>query len=185
MQDEAGADALDVAFRAGDESALETAYRNWGPLVYTLAMRSLGQVQDAEDVTQRVFIAAWRRRETYDPGRARLPAWLVGITRREIADAHGSRSRTSAAPLDVEDWQEHEHPQGATDVTDRLLVADEIARLTPQAQRVIRLAFYEDLTHQQIGERLGMPLGTVKSLIRRSLERMRRSLEVADDAPRP
>lgn len=183
MQDEAAANALDLAFRAGHESALETAYRNWGSLVYTLALRSLGQVQDAEDVTQRVFISAWRRRETYDPDRARLPAWLVGITRREIADAHQSRARTAAAPLDLDEREEH--ATDAVEMTDRLLVADEIARLSPQAQRVIRLAFYDDLTHQQIGERLGMPLGTVKSLIRRSLERMRRSLEVGDDAPRP
>ena len=182
MQDEAAADALDLAFRAGHESALETAYRNWGSLVYTLALRSLGQVQDAEDVTQRVFIAAWRRRETYDPDRARLSAWLVGITRREIADAHASRARTAATSLDLHEREDR--PVDAVEVTDRLLVADEVARLTPQAQRVIRLAFYDDLTHKQIGERLGMPLGTVKSLIRRSLERMRRSLEVDDDAPR-
>lgn len=179
MQDEVGPLALDLAFRAGDEAALETAYRNWGSLVYTLAMRSLGQVQDAEDVTQRVFITAWRRRETYDPDRARLPAWLVGITRREIADAHAARSRTAALQLD----QVEERPADAPEETDRLLVADEIARLSPQAQKVVRLAFYDDLTHQQIGERLDLPLGTVKSLIRRSLERMRRRLEVGDDAP--
>jgi len=180
MQDEADADAVDLAFRTGDEAALETAYRSWGPLVYTLAMRSLGQVQDAEDVTQRVFIAAWRRRETYDPQRARLSAWLVGITRHEIADAHAARARTAAVDLDAVE----ERSADAPELTDRLLVADEIARLSPQAQTVVRLAFYDDLTHQQIGERLGLPLGTVKSHIRRSLERMRRRLEVGDDAPR-
>ena len=180
MQDEADADAVDLAFRAGDETALETDYRRWGPLVHTLALRSLGQVQDAEDVTQRVFIAAWRRRETYDPQRARLSAWLVGITRREIADAHASRARIAAVDIDAVEERSAEAPE----LTDRLLVADEIARHSPQAQTVVRMAFYDDLTHQQIGERLGLPLGTVKSHIRRSLERMRRRLEVGDDAPR-
>jgi RNA polymerase sigma factor (sigma-70 family) len=97
-------------------------------------MRSLGQVQDAEDVTQRVFIAAWRRRETYDPQRARLSAWLVGITRREIADAHAARARTAAVDIDAVE----ERSADAPELTDRLLVADEIARLSPQAARLLR-----------------------------------------------
>ena len=101
MQDEAAADALDLAFRAGHESALETAYRNWGSLVYTLALRSLGQVQDAEDVTQRVFISAWRRRETYDPDRARLPpGWWAspgGRSRTPTSPAPGPRPRRSTS----------------------------------------------------------------------------------------
>lgn len=181
MQDDAEGAVLAIAFRAGDESALVTAYRNWGSLVYTLALRSLGHVQDAEDVTQKVFIAAWRGRETLDPDRANLAAWLVGITRRQIADAHGARARVAALPIPAEGEGEPAAP--AVELGDRLLIADELARLSPEAQRVVRLAFYDDLTHQQIGERLGMPLGTVKSLIRRSLERMRRRLEVHDGAP--
>ena len=181
MQDDAEGAALGAAFRAGDAAALAAAYRSWGPLVYTLAMRSLGQVQDAEDVTQRVFIAAWRGRETFDPGRANLPAWLVGITRHQIADAHAARARTAALPMPSEGEGEPAAPE--VELGDRVLIADELSRLSPQAQRVVRLAFYDDLTHQQIGERLGMPLGTVKSLIRRSLERMRQRLEVPDDAP--
>ncbi len=183
MQDDAEGAALGAAFRAGDASALATAYRSWGPLVHTLALRSLGQVQDAEDVTQRVFIAAWRGRAGFDPERANLPAWLVGITRHEVADAHEARARTSAVPLPSEGEGEPVAP--SVELGDRVLVDDEIARLSPDAQRVVRMAFYEDLTHRQIGERLGMPLGTVKSLIRRSLERMRTRLEVHDDAPRP
>jgi RNA polymerase sigma factor (sigma-70 family) len=181
MLDDAESTAVGIAFRAGDASALEAAYRNWGSLVYTLALRSLGHVQDAEDVTQRVFIAAWRGRAGFDPDRANLPAWLVGITRNQIADAYAARARVSALPLPDEGEGEPAAPE--VELGDRLLVADEVARLSPQAQRVVRLAFYEDLTHQQIGERLGMPLGTVKSLIRRSLERMRKRLEVSDGAP--
>lgn len=181
MQDHAEWNDLGVAFRSGEASALSAAYRNWGSLVYTLALRSLGHVQDAEDVTQRVFIAAWRKRATFDPERAELPAWLVGITRRQIADAHVARARVSALPMPSEGEGEPAAP--AVDPGDRLLMDDEIARLPPRAQRVVRLAFYDELTHQQIGERLGMPLGTVKSLIRRSLERMRHRLEVHDGAP--
>ena len=181
MQDDADGAALGVAFRAGDDSALAVAYRNWGPLVYSLALRSLGHVQDAEDVTQRVFIAAWRGRDSFDPDRANLPAWLVGITRHQVADAFAARARTAALPMPSEGEGEPAAPE--FELGDRVLVLDEIARLSPQAQRVVRLAFYDDLTHQQIGERLGMPLGTVKSLIRRSLERMRKRLEVPDGAP--
>lgn len=180
MPDERDDGALASAFRAGDPRALATVYRNWGPLVYTLALRSLGQVQDAEDVAQRVFIAAWRRRDSFDPGRAPLPAWLVGITRHEIADAHAARARVPATALDVVE----DRPDDDPELADRLLLTDEIGRLSPQAQRVVQLAFFEQLTHVEIGERLGMPLGTVKSLIRRSLLRLRSRLEVSDAAPR-
>lgn len=181
MQDDAEVDDLGSAFRAGDERALAAAYKRWGSLVYTLALRSLGQVQDAEDVTQRVFIAAWRKHATFDPERAHLPAWLVGITRNQVADAFAARSKAATVPMPEEGEGEPVAP--AVEPGDRVLVEDELSRLAPQAQQVVRLAFYDDLTHQQIGERLGLPLGTVKSHIRRSLERMRRRLEVTDDAP--
>src|SRR5690349_19799955 len=91
----AGDDKLAERFASGDEEALRTAYAKWSPLVYTLAARSLGNRLDAEDVTQQVFIAAWNSRERYDPTRAPLQSWLVGITRHRIADAHEARAKTS------------------------------------------------------------------------------------------
>jgi RNA polymerase sigma-70 factor (ECF subfamily) len=128
-----------------------------------------------------VFIAAWRRHATFDPERANLSAWLVGITRHQIADAFAARAKVATVPMPEEGEGEPAAPP--VELADRVLVEDELSRLPAQAQQVVRLAFYDDLTHQQIGERLGLPLGTVKSHIRRSLERMRRRLEVTDDAP--
>ncbi|MFM9877492.1 MAG: RNA polymerase sigma factor [Rhodoglobus sp.] len=166
-------------FAGGVDRALEGAYRRWSPLVYTLAVRSLGDIGDAEDVTQKTFVSAWTGRSSFDPSRARLSAWLVGIAKNKIADTHDARARIrrlqeQLAAVTVEgDWMTE-----PVDLADTLLIADEIAQLEPDAQKVIRLAFYDDLTHSEISTRLGLPLGTVKSHIRRSLQRMRTRLEV-------
>jgi RNA polymerase sigma factor (sigma-70 family) len=169
-------------FVGGDESALSEMYVRWSPLVYSLALRSLRDVSDAEDATQRVFVSAWHGRLRYDAQRANLSAWLVGITRNVIADAHEKRSRERAtaeqlSALTVSTEAEASDAQ----LVDRLTIADEIAKLPPVPQQVVRLAFFDDLTHIQIAERLGLPIGTVKSHIRRSLVRLRESMEVNHD----
>jgi len=177
--------ATAASFVAGDDRALEAVYRRWSPLVFTLALRSLGDEGDAEDVTQKTFVAAWTSRTSFDPTRARLSTWLVGIAKYKIADTHEARARVRrlhdqlAASSRADDLV-----AAPVDLADTLLVADEIARLEPEAQRVVRMAFFDDLTHNEISQRLGLPLGTVKSHIRRSLQRMRSSLEVSYDARR-
>jgi RNA polymerase sigma factor (sigma-70 family) len=174
--DDAADDALASAFARGDERALAGAYERWSSLVYTLAVRSLGDTTEAEDVTQKTFVAAWTGRAGFDPDRSRLPAWVIGIAKHKIADAHAARARTRDLEQLAATVAPDEHSE--TDLTDRILLADELARLDPEAQRIMRLAFYDDLTHAQISEQLGVPLGTVKSHIRRSLLRMRARLEV-------
>jgi RNA polymerase sigma factor (sigma-70 family) len=170
------------SFRAGDERALAEAYGRWSALVYTLAMRSLGSVADAEDVTQKVFIAAWRGRSGFDPSRSALPAWLVGITRHAIADAHEARSRQRR--LDEAYAAEAPAAQGdeTAEIVDKVMIAAELEQLEPVPRHVMRLAFFDGLTHVQIADTLGLPLGTVKSHIRRSLFRLRSRLEVTDGA---
>jgi len=181
MADDDPAD-LETRFRAGDDSALADAYERYAPLVYTLALRSLGDVGDAEEVTQRTFVSAWRSQSRFDPEQARLAAWIVGIARHRIADQHELRARVRR--LHEELAARGEVGGDEVDIVDRLLIADEIARLEPVAQQVLRLAFYDDLTHDQIARRLDLPLGTVKSHIRRSLHRLRIRLEVTYGAHR-
>jgi RNA polymerase sigma factor (sigma-70 family) len=167
-------DALARRFAAGDPAALRDAYDRWSSAVYAIALRTLGAHHDAEDVTQQVFVRAWRGRDTFDLERGTLPGWLVGITRRQVSD----RLSTRVHDLRVADRAGHaapRHPAPEPDrVVDAVVVADQLDKLAPQVRTVLRLAFFDDLTHQQIAAVTGLPLGTVKSHLRRGMDRLRR-----------
>lgn len=170
---------LATGFVDGDEECLAVAYHRWGRLVYTLARRSLGDAAEAEDVTQLVFLAAWRGRAGFSPERGAIAAWLVGITRRKIADALTARTRRAdlvAAAGAVMSLSAHDSASPADTVLDRVLVRRELALLPAPQRRALSLAFYDDLTHTQIAQLTGWPLGTVKSHARRGLHRLGRRL---------
>ena len=138
--------------------------------------------RDAEDAAQQVFTRAWRSRDTYDPARP-LGGWLTGITRRVIADMFAGRAR-DARKMEAE-VVHLPRAEGVEDAVSDAVVAavvvhDALALLGPPQDEVLRLAFLEDLAHQQIAERLDMPLGTVRSHIHRGLAALRRRLEAAD-----
>jgi RNA polymerase sigma-70 factor (ECF subfamily) len=172
-------DELQRRFAGGDEQALADAYRRYARLVRTIAYRSLGDPDEADDVTQQVFVSAWRSRATYRPESGTLSGGLLAITRRRVADLHEARSRQLRVVEQVTRYTEVDPIDSPIDAaTDRVLLADEIASLEPQQRRIIELAFYQDLTHQQIASVTGLPLGTVKSHIRRTLARLRQRLEV-------
>ncbi|MGX1274407.1 RNA polymerase sigma factor [Streptomyces phaeoluteigriseus] len=173
-----------AAFVAGDEAAMADVYRRWGSLVHTLAYRSLGDAREAEDVTQVVFLAAWRGRAGFAPERGSLPAWLTGITRRKIADALSARTRRAELGAVAEALLASALPERDAQpdaVIDRGIVARELAGLPAPQRRVLSLTFYDDLTQQQIAEVTGWPLGTVKSHARRGLHRLSRCLEDGED----
>ncbi|MET8566313.1 sigma-70 family RNA polymerase sigma factor [Streptomyces flaveolus] len=163
---------------AGDDACLAAIHRRWAPMVHALAWRALGDAGEAEDVTQQVFLAVWRGRAGYRPGRGSVAGWIVGITRRRIADALSARTRrgelVAAAAAALPDESAAGRPEA---VLDRVLVGRELARLPAPQQRVLCLAYYEDLTQPQIAERTGWPLGTVKSHARRGLHRLRCGLQ--------
>jgi RNA polymerase sigma factor (sigma-70 family) len=169
-------------FAGGDEQTLALAYQRWAGQVHGMAVRAFGPGPDAEDVTQQTFVSAWTGRAGYRPEKGPLPAWLVGVCRHKIADTWARRDRQRReAEAAVSDARAGRAPASAavdTAVADRLLVLDELDLLGQPQRGIIELAFFEDLTHAQIADRTGIPLGTVKSHIRRTLERLRTRLEV-------
>jgi RNA polymerase sigma factor (sigma-70 family) len=171
-------DELAERLRDGDDTALRTAYDRYGPAVLYLAQRLLGNRADAEDVTQMTFVAAWTGRETYDPGRGPLLGWLLGIARRKAVDRLRSAARDGRVADSVRAQLVPSDDQTAERIIDRLVVADELGRLPEEQRRTLELAFFDDLTHPQIAAVTGLPLGTVKSHIRRGMASLRRRWEV-------
>jgi RNA polymerase sigma-70 factor, ECF subfamily len=172
-------EALAARFGAGDETALREAYDQYGGSVYHLALASLRTGADAEDVTQATFVAAWTARATYDPEKGSLLGWLLGIARRKALDRHRVLARELRDAATARQYAPTDAVEaGADRVVDRLLVADQLARLPADQQRVLRLAFYDDLTHVQIATVTGLPLGTVKSHLRRGMANLRERWEV-------
>lgn len=170
--------------REGDHDALAELYRQHAALVYTVAVRLVGDHHEAEEITQRVFVGAWRSRGTIDPDRGSAAAWLMGITRNTIADSRSERARTIRGLRAVSESASDAPPDGLdAGLADRLLLAHALAQLGEPRATVLRLAFNDDLTHAQIAGRLGLPLGTVKSHVRRGLLQMRDTIKgVARDA---
>jgi RNA polymerase sigma-70 factor (ECF subfamily) len=169
---------LAAGFAAGDEQCLELAFRRWATLIYTVAVRTLNSPSEAEEVTQQVFVSAWRARTNYRPEDGSLPGWLIGICRHRIADRQRARGRdlrlVQAVTSEADVRVQHE---SITTLIDRVVLADEIQRLPDPRGTILRLAFWEGRSYPQIAEQLQLPLGTVKSHARRALLHLRTRLQ--------
>jgi RNA polymerase sigma-70 factor, ECF subfamily len=161
--------------RRGDESALETLYARYGGLVYTLALRIVGDPELAREVLQDTFLRSWDGRASYDSTRGRVPWWLMGIARNRAVDL--LRSRSHQARL-----REHDPlPAGVPDAVPphsdviglRGAVASALEGLSAVQRQAVELAYYGGLTQEEIARTLGEPLGTVKSRTREAMERLR------------
>ena len=172
---------LATRLAAGDEGALREAYQRWSRLIHTIARSSLGSSADADDVTQQVFIAAWKSRATLRTSDEALPAWLIGICRMKVIDALRARSRgfrneeaMASEALDAP------VVQGLDGVIDSVVVRDALAALGDPRGRILTMVYLEDKTHDDVARQLSFPLGTVKSHVRRGLERLRSVFEEVD-----
>lgn len=174
---------LASAFVEGADGSLRAVYDRFGAMVYGIARGVLRSATDAEEVTQATFVSAWQGRDTFDPTRGSLAGWLIGIARRRTADRLRTMERErkatdAAAQLVEQEPRRGTQPGPGDQVVDRIVVADGLAHLAEPQRRVLELAFFDDLTHRQIASVTGLPLGTVKSHVRRGLAQLRRRLEV-------
>ena len=156
---------------------MELLYERFGRLAFGLAYRILGDGPSAEDAVQEAFLTVWRQAERLDPARGRVGSFLMTVVHHKAIDLLRSRRGQAArsVPLDPATIEAQE-----ADVLDRVATsmgaaaAREALRSLPQEQREpIELAYFEGMTHVEIAEALGVPLGTVKSRLRLGLERMR------------
>jgi len=170
-------------FVSGEDGSLEAVYAAHGSLVFSFCRRTL-DTDRAADATQETFLAAWRSRDGYRPEAGTLAGWLLGIARFKLIDVMRADGRQ---PTPVAEPDPPSNPTPGEDgelswVAERMLLAEALSALPERARTIVLLAFLEDLTHAQIAERCDVPLGTVKSDIRRGLERMRRLLQGYDEA---
>ena len=178
------ADQLALAGLArGDETALASLYDRHATGVYSLALRILQDVGDAEDIVQEVFTQAWRQASRYDARRGAVVAWLLTMARTRAIDRLRAR-RTRTQDVIDDDVAEVSDPVALQDAM--LLSGEQVSRVRaalsqlPVLQRAaLELAYYEGLTHAEIAARLEEPLGTVKTRIRSAMLKLRDALEGA------
>ena len=168
--------ALLRRMRLGDERALEELYARYGGLLYTLALRIVGDRELAREVVQDTFLRSWDGRETYDAQRGRVPWWLMGIARNRAIDL--LRSRSHQQRIRERATRPHgAHAAPADDLSDavseRVTVVHALQALPDGQRMAIELAYYNGLTQTEIAEQLGQPLGTIKSRTREAMDRLR------------
>jgi RNA polymerase sigma-70 factor (ECF subfamily) len=168
--------------RLGDETALEALYGRYGGLVFTLALRIVGDPELAREVLQDTFLRSWDGRETYDPERGRVAWWLMGIARNRAVDLlrsrpHQARLREQERLSSDAPAGELHHPGASDTVMVRHTVIQALEDLSGSQREAIELAYYGGLTQAEIARHLGQPLGTIKSRIREAMERLRTRLE--------
>lgn len=180
-------EALMAAITAQDELAFGTLYDRYTDLVFSTALRVLGDRQLAEDATQEIFVRLWRRPESFVASRGRFLSWLMSVTRNRAVDeirARGRRMRREAAGVESTD----EHAIGPVDKFEnaplRAAQLQEDQRdvraaleALPRDQRVaLELAYFGGLTQQEIALQLHEPLGTIKTRIRLGMQKLKAAL---------
>jgi RNA polymerase sigma-70 factor, ECF subfamily len=169
----------------GRERALTELYDRFGGAVYSLAFRVTGDRGAAEEISLDTFLQVWQQAARFNADQGSLQSWLFTIARSRAIDrvrAAKAVKRTQAEDSAAE--QHVERPDETVELAERRrLVRQAITGLTPSQRAALELAYFEGLSHAQIAERLGEPLGTVKTRVRQAMIALRRTLGPALATP--
>lgn len=170
-----------------DQSALSTLYDRYARVLYSLAFRILGSVEEAEEIVLDVFSQVWKLAERYDPQRGRVDAWLFMLTRSRSLDRLRSLQRISKAVESSTEAAKTVPQIQISDPTEDVLINERrdrvlaaMRQLPAEQREVIELAYYQGLTHVEIAAKTGKSLGTVKTRIRLGLAKLRQALDALD-----
>jgi RNA polymerase sigma-70 factor (ECF subfamily) len=164
-----------------EPDAMKDLYDRFGKLAYSVVLGIVRDASTAEDLVQETFLRVWNRIQAFEPGRGALGPWLLAIARNRAIDhvrSSSSKIDRNAFGLDLD-----EHPSLFVDMqrevenTDHArIIRAAIKKLNPNQQKVIELAWYEGLSQTEMAERMGQPLGTIKTWVRSALGVLREAL---------
>lgn len=177
----------------GDESALMELYDRYSSVLYPVAVRILRHKQDAEEALQDTWVYVWKKAQKYLPDHGSVQAWLFSIVRSRALDRYRSRKSRQRAEASAVEQQRQAHlratelaigskssttsPTGAATCGVPEEVCQALASLRPEQRQVLEVCYFEGLTHSEVAERFDLPLGTVKTWVRRGLQVLRQSLK--------
>jgi RNA polymerase sigma-70 factor (ECF subfamily) len=168
--------------RNGNSEALGRLYDASAPMLYTLALRIVGNAADAEEVLLDAFEQVWRTADTFDPARGGVWRWLVLLIRsraldrvRSMANKRLHEHPTSAEHIEISSSEPL--PEEITVLSQlQNLVRQALAALPPEQRNVLELAYFSGMTHAEIATVLGIPLGTIKTRLRMAMDKLRFAL---------
>ncbi len=171
--------------REGDQGALDLLYRRYSAPVYSLVWKVLQNSEEAEDVALDVFWQVWRQAGRYDPSRGAPPAWIFTLARSRAIDRLRARKRREDRTVSIDDPDLNIDPLDDKAAPDDVVsfrqnrdaVRAAMTKLSAVQREAVELAFLKGMTHVEIAEKLGQPLGTVKTRIRQGLIRLRKHLD--------
>lgn len=165
----------------GDRAALQTVYRLTSTKLFGVALRILGEPSEAEDVLQEVYVTVWRKAGDFDAGRASPMTWLIAIARNRAIDRLRAENRSRAmAPIEAaagvaDDGAPADHALEITQDTAHLHAC--LDGLETHERNALRGAFFDGNTYEELAGRMSVPLGTMKSWIRRAMIKLKTCLE--------
>jgi len=168
--------ALVTGLKSGDQGAMAQLYDRYSSVVYAVALRVLGDTGAAEDVLQEVFLQLWRKPSAFDAARGSLGSWLAVITRNRAIDF----LRKRRPETDIEDVVLSVAPDMAGDA-ERSRAAEKVrgvmGGMSPAQRSALEMAYWEGMSHTEIADKTGEPLGTVKTRIRAGLIALRKAFQ--------